>query len=116
MRWTIFSLLAVACGTGRPGTDAPAGGGTLLQTGADGMRAIRPEALRAHVLFLADDALEHYHQPSDQWRDGEYRADWLAKEVRLDFLIGLSIARAPARPAWNAGDVFAATFAAAGAR
>ncbi|HEY8143547.1 MAG TPA: M28 family peptidase [Kofleriaceae bacterium] len=70
---------------------------------------------RNHAIFEGWMA-KHYHQPSDEWRDGEYGADWLAKEVRLDFLIGLSIARAPARPAWNAGDVFAATFAAAGAR
>ncbi|HUS64169.1 MAG TPA: M28 family peptidase [Kofleriaceae bacterium] len=49
----------------------------------------------------------HYHQPSDEWRDGENRADWAAKEVRLDFLIGLSIARDPRRPSWNPGDIFA---------
>ncbi len=50
---------------------------------------------------------KHYHQPSDEWRDGEDRADWAAKEVRLYFLMGLSIARDPQRPTWNPGDIFA---------
>jgi hypothetical protein len=50
---------------------------------------------------------EHYHQPSDEWRDGELDARWLAKEARFCFLVGLSIARDPARPSWNPGDPFA---------
>jgi Zn-dependent M28 family amino/carboxypeptidase len=54
---------------------------------------------------------KHYHQPSDEWREGEYSADRVAKETKLDFLIGLSIARAPSRPTWNPGDIFKTTFA-----
>jgi hypothetical protein len=53
---------------------------------------------------------EHYHQPSDEWSPKtNYEA--MATEVRYYFLIGLSIAMDPVRPAWNPGDIFATLFA-----
>ena len=53
---------------------------------------------------------EHYHQPSDEWSPKtNYEA--MAVEVRYYFLIGLSIAMDPARPAWKSGDIFGALFA-----
>jgi len=48
---------------------------------------------------------EHYHRPSDVWR-AEYKPEWAAKETRFDFLLGLSVANAADRPAWNPGDAF----------
>ena len=52
----------------------------------------------------------HYHAPSDEWNP---KADYenMAKEVRADFLMALSIALDPDRPAWNPGDVFGKIFA-----
>lgn len=47
----------------------------------------------------------HYHLPSDNWLPG-YRAEWTLPELKFDFLVGLAIANAPARPTWNPGDVF----------
>lgn len=52
----------------------------------------------------------HYHEVSDEWRDAEHGAANLAKEVRLYFLIALSIARDAARPTWNPGDVLGEMF------
>jgi hypothetical protein len=50
-----------------------------------------------------------YHQPSDEWDPkGDYEG--MAKEVRADFLIALSVALDPERPQWNAGDVFGKLF------
>jgi hypothetical protein len=37
----------------------------------------------------------------------------MVREVQLDFLIGLSVARDPEPPRWNEGDVFARFAAAA---
>jgi hypothetical protein len=55
---------------------------------------------------LSDDWSEHhYHRPSDIWRP-EYDPAWSAKEAKFDFQLGLSIANAPERPHWNAGDAF----------
>ena len=52
---------------------------------------------------------DHYHQPSDEWSaDTNYEA--MATEVRYYFLIGLSVAMDPSRPAWKTGDVFGALF------
>jgi Zn-dependent M28 family amino/carboxypeptidase len=49
----------------------------------------------------------HYHQPSD-----EYREDWdlrgAVEDARLNFLVGLEVANAPAMPAWRPGDEFEA--------
>ncbi len=53
----------------------------------------------------------HYHQPSDEWTaDRDYAG--MAVEVRYAFLIGLSVALDPARPAWRPGSVFGQLFAA----
>jgi Zn-dependent M28 family amino/carboxypeptidase len=49
----------------------------------------------------------HYHQPSD-----ELRPDWdfsgAVEDVRLFFLLGAHLARAPELPRWNRGDEFEA--------
>jgi Zn-dependent M28 family amino/carboxypeptidase len=50
---------------------------------------------------------QHYHRPSDEWRD-EYRVEWAMPEIRFHFLVGLSVATAPERPRWNDGDAFGA--------
>jgi Zn-dependent M28 family amino/carboxypeptidase len=50
-----------------------------------------------------------YHQPSDEWDPAlDYEA--MAKEVRADFLMALSVALDPDRPRWRDGDVFAKLF------
>ncbi|WP_224245866.1 M28 family peptidase [Hyalangium gracile] len=50
---------------------------------------------------------KHYHQPSD-----ELRPDWdlsgAVEDVRLSFLLGAHVARAPEMPRWNKGDEFEA--------
>ena len=56
---------------------------------------------------------EHYHQPSDEW-SAKTNYDAMALEVRYYFLIGLSIALDPARPAWNTGDIFGTLFGSRG--
>jgi len=56
---------------------------------------------------------EHYHQPSDEWSP-KTNYDAMAIEVRYYFLIGLSIALDPARPAWKPGDIFGTIFASPG--
>ena len=47
----------------------------------------------------------HYHQPSDEYRD-----DWdltgAVEDVRIDFLLGVTVANADAMPEWNPGDEF----------
>jgi hypothetical protein len=53
---------------------------------------------------------EHYHQPSDEWSPTT-NYDAMAIEVRYYFLIGLSVALDPARPAWKPGDIFGTLFA-----
>src|SRR6188508_2775235 len=58
MRKVLLLALCAACGTGQPGAAAPSGRPALVEAGAAGLDAIRPAPLRAHVLFLADDALE----------------------------------------------------------
>jgi len=56
---------------------------------------------------------EHYHQPSDEW-SAKTNYEAMALEVRYYFLIGLSIALDPARPAWKAGDIFGTLFGSRG--
>ena len=68
-------------------------------------------SIEANRATMAAWVKEHYHQPSDEWSPKtNYEA--MAAEVRYYFLIGLSIAMDPARPAWNTGDIFATLFAA----
>ena len=52
---------------------------------------------------------EKYHQPSDEW---DAKLDWenMAIEVRYYFLLALSVALDPGRPAWKAGDAFGQMF------
>ena len=50
-----------------------------------------------------------YHQPGDEW-DPAGNYEFMAKEVRVDFLISLAIALDPERPRWNPGDVFEKLF------
>jgi hypothetical protein len=50
---------------------------------------------------------KRYHQPADQW-DPARNYEFAAKEVRVDFLIGLAVANERERPRWNDGDPFAA--------
>jgi Zn-dependent M28 family amino/carboxypeptidase len=53
--------------------------------------------------------VNRYHQPSDEWvANANYEN--MAKEVRADFLMALSVALDPDRPAWNPGDVFGKLF------
>ena len=53
--------------------------------------------------------VEKYHQPSDEW---DPKLDWenMAIEVRYYFLLALSVALDPARPAWKPGDPFGGMF------
>lgn len=46
-----------------------------------------------------------YHSPKDKW-DASYDYEAMAQIVRLNFLVGLSIANAAERPHWNQGDFF----------
>jgi Zn-dependent M28 family amino/carboxypeptidase len=47
-----------------------------------------------------------YHSPKDEW-DPRYDYEAMAGVVRLNLLVGLSVARAPERPRWHPGDFFA---------
>jgi len=53
--------------------------------------------------------VNRYHQPSDEW-DAKANYENMAKEVRADFLMALSVALDPERPVWNPGDVFGKLF------
>jgi hypothetical protein len=56
---------------------------------------------------LSDAWMEtHYHQPSDQW-ESSYRGAYTLPELRFELVVGLAVADADTRPAWNTGDVFA---------
>jgi Zn-dependent M28 family amino/carboxypeptidase len=50
---------------------------------------------------------EHYHQPSDEWRD-DFDLSGMVEDARLLFWVGLSIADAPRMPRWRPGDEFEA--------
>ncbi|KFE64611.1 M28 family peptidase [Hyalangium minutum] len=49
----------------------------------------------------------HYHQPSDELRP-EWDLSGAVEDVRLYFLLGAHVARAPEMPRWNKGDEFEA--------
>lgn len=55
---------------------------------------------------------EHYHQPSDEYREDFFNWDAAITYVKLNFLIGYQVANTPQRPAWNKGDFFGETFGA----
>lgn len=50
---------------------------------------------------------KHYHQPSDELRP-EWDLSGAVEDVRLYFLLGAHVARAPEVPHWNKGDEFEA--------
>lgn len=50
---------------------------------------------------------KHYHQPSDELRP-EWDLTGAVEDVRLFFLLGANVARAPELPRWNRGDEFEA--------
>jgi Zn-dependent M28 family amino/carboxypeptidase len=50
---------------------------------------------------------KHYHQPSDELRP-EWDLTGAVEDVRLFFLLGANVARAPDMPRWNKGDEFEA--------
>lgn len=50
---------------------------------------------------------EHYHQPSDEYRD-DWNLEGAIEDIRLLFLVGLRIAEGDALPEWASGDEFEA--------
>ncbi len=50
---------------------------------------------------------QHYHQPSDELRPS-WDLSGAVEDVRLAFLVGAHVARAPEMPRWNKGDEFEA--------
>ncbi len=53
---------------------------------------------------------EHYHKPSDEYREDAFDFDAAVTYVQLNFLIGYQVANATKRPEWNKGDFFGETF------
>jgi Zn-dependent M28 family amino/carboxypeptidase len=68
--------------------------------------AIRGAAPDAAAELFREYNANHYHQPSD-----EFREDWdfasLEHVAEFGFLLGLNVANAEALPRWNSGDEFA---------
>ncbi len=50
---------------------------------------------------------EHYHQPSDEWRD-DYDLTGMVDDTQLLFFVGVKVAQARDMPRWNRGDEFEA--------
>jgi Zn-dependent M28 family amino/carboxypeptidase len=50
---------------------------------------------------------DHYHQPSDEWRD-DYDLSGMVEDTRLLFWLGLAVADAPGMPRWRPGEEFEA--------
>jgi hypothetical protein len=67
----------------------------------NGLAGLTPEQVTAERAFWR----KRYHQPQDNF---EPDRDWepFAQLTRFNFLLGVSIAQAPARPAWNANSWF----------
>ena len=67
----------------------------------NGMAGLTPEQVAAEREFWR----KRYHQPQDEF---EPDRDWepFAQLTRFNFLLGVSIAQAPARPTWNANSWF----------
>ena len=60
---------------------------------------------------LIDDwTKEHYHKPSDEYREESFNFDAAITYVKLNYLIGYMVANTKARPVWNTGDFFGETF------
>jgi len=53
---------------------------------------------------------EHYHKPSDEFREDSFNWDAAVTYVKLNFLIGYLVANAKGKPQWNNGDFFGETF------
>lgn len=53
---------------------------------------------------------EHYHKPSDEFREEAFNFDGAITYIKLNFLIGYQVANAKKRPTWNKGDFFGKTF------
>lgn len=60
------------------------------------------------VSFVREWRAKYYHQAADGM-DGIFNFTAAKTYVQLNFLISYSIAQTPARPAWNKGDLFAAS-------
>jgi Zn-dependent M28 family amino/carboxypeptidase len=54
--------------------------------------------------------VEHYHKPSDEYKEGFFDFSAAVTYIKLNFLIGYQIANAKQRPEWNKGDFFGETF------
>ncbi len=69
----------------------------------------------AGAKLFADFNDNHYHQPSD-----EYREDWdfsgMEQYARFGFLMGMNVANTPQLPSWHAGDEFLAARVASGVK
>jgi Zn-dependent M28 family amino/carboxypeptidase len=67
----------------------------------NGLAGLTPEQVTAERAFWR----KRYHQPQDNF---EPDRDWepFAQLTRFNFLLGVSIAQAPARPTWNANSWF----------
>jgi len=67
----------------------------------NGLAGLNPEQVAAERNFWR----KRYHQPQDEF---EPDRDWepFAQLTRFNFLLGVSIAQAPARPTWNANSWF----------
>jgi hypothetical protein len=65
------------------------------------MAGLTPEQVTAERAWWR----KRYHQPQDNF---EQDRDWepFAQLTRFNFLLGVSIAEEPARPAWNANSWF----------
>lgn len=60
---------------------------------------------------LIDDwTKEHYHKPSDEYREEAFNFDAAITYVKLNYLIGYMVANTKTRPIWNQGDFFGDTF------
>jgi Zn-dependent M28 family amino/carboxypeptidase len=60
--------------------------------------------------MIDDWTKEHYHKPSDEYREDFFNFDAAITYVKLNYLIGYMITNAKKRPTWNSGDFFGDTF------
>ena len=60
--------------------------------------------------MIDDWTKEHYHKPSDQYREDFFNWDAAVTYVKLNFLVGYLVANNPQRPKWNKGDFFGEKF------
>ena len=77
MRWMLL-VVVTACAAGQTGGGERRG---LREVAGPGLEAIRTEALRAHVLFLADDAREGRAPGSKGHREA---AQYVAHNIRCN--------------------------------